>query len=394
MRRDDALPKIPRTSRLCFYVGLHYLENHNRSYHLTLETRDYQARIVGNVLDAVQDGHKSVLLESPTGAGKTVMAHLVAQELYRKYGWKTGWTAMRRHLLGQAEVDNRRLLGFEHIKYFSMFDKNPPTDVDVLVLDEGHHSASETATSLFGMVKPKLFLAMTGTPFRSDRMKLCFSRTIRDAGTRALIDAGWLAPFHQYTFEEDWTPQTVADLYLREPERWGSSVIFFLTLAECFSCQRLLQSGGVRCAVVHGGSDQEMQIAAFNRGDVSVLLNVVVLTEGFNAPQLQTVFVRPGSKGPTVQMAGRALRKHPGKPFAQIVQNAKTKWPFTKIASAEEKFVLAGDQWRRREVVPERVKAACINTILTIPDINVQLPKYLTRKRQRRRRRLYGNGVA
>jgi superfamily II DNA or RNA helicase len=359
-----------------------------------LEVRDYQQRIVANVLDAVQDGHKSVLLESPTGAGKSLMAHLVAKELYRRYGWKTGWTAMRRHLLGQAQADNRKLLGFEHVKYFSMFDKTPPTDVDVLILDEGHHSASETATTLFGMIKPKLFLAMTGTPFRSDRMKLCFSRTIRDAGTRALIDSGWLSPFHQYTFEGNWTPQMVADLYLREPERWGPSVVFFLTLAECFRCQRLLQSGGIRCEVVHGSSDQESQIAAFNRGEVPVLLNVIVLTEGFNAPQLQTVFVRPGSKGPTIQMAGRALRKHPGKPFAQIVQNAKTKWPFTKIASAEEKFVLGGDQWRRREVIPGRVKAASINTILSIPDIDVQLPKFLTHKRNKRRRRINGHGVA
>ena len=357
-----------------------------------LQVRDYQQRIVDHVVQAVEDGHKSVLIESPTGAGKTVVAHLVAKRLHEMYGWTTGWTAMRRHLLRQAEADNRRLLGFEHVKYFSMFDKTPPTDGDVLILDEGHHSASETATTLYGMVKPKLFLATTATPFRSDRMKLCFSKTIRDAGTRALIDSGWLSPFHQYTFEGDWTPQAVADLYLREPQRWGPTVVFFLTLAECFRCQGLLRSRGVRCEVVHGGSDQETQIAAFNRGNVPVLLNVVILTEGFDSPQLRTVFVRPGSKGPTIQMSGRALRKHPDKPFAQIVQNAKTKWPFAKIASPEAKFVLDDRRWRRRQAVPERVRAASTNSMLAIPKIDVQLPRYLTRNHRNRRRdrRRYG----
>jgi len=354
---------------------------------LRVQARDYQQRIVDHVVQAVEESHKSVLIESPTGSGKTVMAHLVAQKLHEKYGWTTGWTAMRRHLLTQAAADNRRLLGFPHVKYFSMFEKDPPTDIDVLVLDEGHHSASETATTLYGRVKPKLFLATTATPFRSDRMKLCFSRTIKDAGTRALIDSGWLSPFHQYTYEGDWTPKTVADLYLQDSDRWGPTVVFFLNLAACFRFQRLLQSRGVRCEVVHGGSDQEAQIAAFNRGEVPVLANVVVLTEGFDSPGLRTAFVRPGSKGPTIQMSGRALRKHPDKPFAQIVQSAKSKWPFTKIASAEAKFVLDDGQWRQRQAVPERVKAASVNTLMAIPTIDVRMPEYLARGKKRRRDR-------
>ena len=350
-----------------------------------LEVRDYQARIVERTLQAVQDGHRHVLIESPTGSGKSLMAHLIAQALHEKYGWTTGWTTMRRHLLMQAEADNRRLLGFPHVKYFSLFDKHPPTGIDVLIEDEGHHSASETSTTLYQMLKPKLFLATTATPFRTDRMKLCFSRVIRDAGIRALIDGGWLAPFHQYTFDEQWTPQVVADLYLRDRERWGKTVMYFLTLDECYQCAQVLQLAGVRCEVVHGSSDQEAQIEAFEKGEVPVLLNVVVLTEGFDSPTLKTVFVRPGSKGPTIQMAGRSLRKHPAKPFAQIVQNNHAHWPFTKVASAEAKFVLENGDWRTRASADGLVRAAHTNTLLAIPDLEVSLPQYLKRKGRRRR---------
>jgi superfamily II DNA or RNA helicase len=252
-----------------------------------------------------------------------------------------------------------------------------------LILDEGHHSASETATSVFGRIKPKLFLATTATPFRTDRMKLCFSKVIKDAGIRQLIDSGWLSPFHHYSLENDWTPQNVAQLYQADQNRWGKSVMFFLTVAECHRCAAVLRARGVTCEVVHGGSDQEAQIQAFERGEVQVLLNVVVLTEGFDAPDLQTVFIRPGSKGPTIQMAGRVLRKHPGKSFAQIVQNSRTQWPFTKIASAEAKFVQDGQGWQRRDIVPQRVTVAQANTIRAIAQSETRMPKYLARRRPR-----------
>jgi superfamily II DNA or RNA helicase len=51
-----------------------------------------------------------------------------------------------------------------------------------------------------------------------------------------------------------------------------------------------------------------------------VLANCMVLTEGFDEPTLQTVWVRRSGRGPTIQMAGRALRKCPGMAAKQIVQ--------------------------------------------------------------------------
>ena len=51
---------------------------------MRVQARDYQQRIVDHVVQAVEESHKSVLIESPTGSGKTVMAHLVAQKLHEK----------------------------------------------------------------------------------------------------------------------------------------------------------------------------------------------------------------------------------------------------------------------------------------------------------------------
>ncbi|MFA9479359.1 DEAD/DEAH box helicase [Phycisphaerales bacterium AB-hyl4] len=349
-----------------------------------LEPRDYQQRIIEQALAAVDEGHRSILIESPTGSGKTIMAHLIAQALHRRYGWRSGWTAMRRHLLHQAEADNQRLIGFEPIRYFSLFEQNPPTDFEVLIEDEGHHAASDSSASVYAKVKPKLHLATTATPFRTDQLALCFSKVIRDAGLPQLIEAGYLSPYHQYIFDGPWTPDQLARLYLEQRRRWGQSVGYFLSLDECFRCARLLREGGVRCEVVHGHSEQDRQIDAFNRGEVDVLLNVQVLTEGFNSPALKTVFARPASKGPTIQMVGRALRRHRDKPHAQVVQNTASVWPFTRIADPAAKFRYTEGRWPILQDRTPRLHAAHGNTLSAMASLDVALPRYLKRKRRRR----------
>ena len=179
----------------------------------SVESRDYQIRTADNVLKAVEEGHNHILIEAPTGSGKTVVALSIAQELYNRYGYTTGWCAMRKHLLHQAREENDRFFGLEHIKFFSMFDKNPPK-VDLLIDDEGHHSVTESSVTIFQKAAPKIHLGLTATPFRTDRMKLCFSKVVKDAGIRSLIDLGYLAPYQHYTFERPWTPENIADIYV------------------------------------------------------------------------------------------------------------------------------------------------------------------------------------
>ena len=358
------------------------------AYGRTATIGPYQHKIVERTVQAVADRHQNILIESATGSGKTLMALMAIQALHEKYGWTAGWTAMRKHLIHQAAEENKNTLNLPYVQFFSTFNDHPPEGIDILVEDEGHHSASATSVELYKTLKPKLHLGLTATPFRTDRMKLCFSTVIKDAGIRALIDQGFLAPYHQYVYHGEWDPATVAMVYLSDRERWGKSVGFFLTEDECQRCADLIREGGVRCEVVTGSSNQEEQIEAFNHGDVQVLLNMVVLTEGFDSPILKTVFIRPGSKGPTIQMGGRVFRKHADKPTAQIVQSNRSKWPFVRIASSERKFICdAGGAWEER-ANNERVRQAQRATITAIAATNVSMPQYL-KKYQKKQNMLF-----
>jgi superfamily II DNA or RNA helicase len=351
-----------------------------------LEDRDYQNRIIAKTMEAIEEGHRNIMIELATGAGKTIIAFKIAAECYNRYGWKFGWTCMRRALLHQAAMVNRDMFGYGFGHFFSTFsthlDELPA--FDLLIEDEAQHSASDTSTTLYNRLQPRVHLALTATPYRTDRVKLCFSKVIKDAGIRQLVDSGHLSPYHSYIVPDIWKPENVANLYLREPERWGKSLIFFLTLKQCYECEAYLKAAGIRCAVVEGGSPkvQESLIEQFYENKLDVLINVFVLTEGFDAPDLRTVFVRPGSKGPTVQMAGRAFRKHPDKKFAQVVQNQDTNVPFSRIASPEIKFDWdeARQTWKSIKEQRNKLLHVQMKARQAIIHSNCDMPEYIKKR--------------
>jgi superfamily II DNA or RNA helicase len=346
--------------------------------------RPYQQRIVGKALDLfLEQGMRSLLIESPTGSGKTVMALLIARALQEARDLRIGWVAMRRYLLAQAAAENEAKGIGARLTFLSMFDREPPPDLDMLIVDEAQHDAANSMAHLHQLIQPRYILGLTATPFRTDRMKLCFDKVIKDAGIHPLIQDGYLSQYHHYTLP-DYAPDTVAEFYLRDRQRWGKSIMYFQNLRQCCAADALLKRAGVRSDVVTGSSDRQGQLSAFEAGDLDVLLNCVVLVEGFDCPALRTVFCRPSCKGPTIQMCGRVLRRHPELPFKQIVQCRRTKWPFVRTASAALQYAWVDGDWRTLEANPH-INTISARTLCALAQIQVELPVYVQRRLDRRR---------
>ena len=354
-----------------------------------VEPRAYQRRIVaqaaallaGEALAAdgsAEPAARSVLIESPTGSGKTVMGLLLARVLQDRFGVRTGWAAMRRNLLAQTAAENEsKRLGVEPLHTISMFDRDPPRDVDLLIVDEAQHDAASSMAHLHNTLRPRWIVGLTATPFRSDRIKLCFDHVLRDAGIHRLIQDGYLSGYDHWTIPE-FSAASVAECYLREAERWGKSLLFFRTLAECRACEQRLRAAGVRCELVTGSSDREAQLERFRGGQTPVLINCMVLTEGFDSPDLQTVFCRDSSKGPTVQMCGRAFRRCPTIAAKNIVQSRLTAWPFPKIATPRLQWLWQAGEWRSLTLNPQ-INAVSGRVRLAISRTEVRLPEMLRR---------------
>lgn len=345
----------------------------------TLEPRPYQMRITTKARDMflghykdentgdLQKPMRSILIESPTGSGKTSMALLSCRMLQHTMpDLVVGWVAMRRNLLAQAERENHeKSIGVQNIHFISMFDKSPDVLIEarkqgkkvLVVSDEAQHDAANSMAHLHNVVEPDYILGMTATPFRTDRVKLCFDKIIKDAGIHALIQDGYLSQYEHYTIS-DWQPRTVADTYLRDPKRWGKSIFYFKNVQECYELAQILRSSGVMCDVVTGDTDCESQLEAFRSGVYPCLINCMKLTEGFDEPALETAWVRPSRKGPTMQMGGRVFRKHPEAKrdpkyaVKRIVQSKDSKWPFIRTALPVQQYSWQEDTWLSLTVNP------------------------------------------
>lgn len=311
---------------------------------LKLESREYQQRIVGKTLHLLNTEADSVLIESPVGSGKTAMALMAAMPFAEK-GWKIGWAAMRRNLLKQVKEEAVRIGYPFPITTISMFDKNAPP-VDLLVVDEAQHDPTASMETVHSKAKPKKIIGLTATPQRRDRVNLCFQRTVNDASIGELIRMGYLSHYMHYTLPE-YAPASVADFYVDHQEKWGKSLIFFRTLAECNQCVAQLKSRGLNdVELITGSSDRDTQLEQFADGRTRVVISMMVLAEGFDAPSLQTVFIRPSSRNPAIQMGGRVLRKYENLQFKNIVQDPSTHWPFTRTAQATYQYRWEANEWR------------------------------------------------
>ncbi len=351
-----------------------------------VQPRPYQQRIVAKAVEQFTSRDlRSILLESPTGSGKTVMGLLIAKALQEQLGLKVGWVAMRRYLLSQAEEENRARGIHVEAKYISMFDRDPPTGLDLLVIDEAQHDAAHSMAVLHQVIQPRYILGLSATPFRADRVKLCFDSVIKDAGIQTLIQDGYLSGYHHYTIP-NYTSDEVVKFYLRDREKWGRTILYFHTLDQAFRANQLLVEAGVRAEVVTGSSDRDQQLEDFRAGRIEVLTNCMLLAEGFDCPELRTVFVRPSCKGVTIQMAGRVLRKHPSEPIKQIVQCTRTRWPFQRTARADQAFTWTEDTWRSL-TVNTKLQEVNGKMLQTLARIEVQLPAMLTRRAGGRHRR-------
>jgi superfamily II DNA or RNA helicase len=346
-----------------------------------LEHRDYQDRVVHRVIGHFEAGDRTVMIESPTGSGKTIMGLRVLQHFERDRGLRANWVSMRRNLLAQVTQANERFFGLRNLRVVSMFDPAPPP-ADITVVDEAQHDAAASCIHIHEASRSRFILGMSATPYRTDTLKLAFKRVVKDAGLHRLIQDGWLCPYQHWAIEE-YSVRSVSETYLREPDRWGKCVVFLPTVLDCHFFALRLAMDHHHCEVVSAETDREAQLDAFDRGEFNVVANVAILNEGFDCPDLQTVFVRDASRLPTIQMAGRGFRRAPGKTHCNIVQSVRAGWQFTRTARPQSSHARRDNRWLSLEG-SDVVDRTVSETARRIAVVDVRLPAFLTRKRGRK----------
>ena len=283
--------------------------------------RPYQQAAV----DALQNGD---LLVMPTGVGKTItLAEFVSNR--SQAGERCLWVAHRAELVSQAS-NALRAAWLEPelnvwVRSIQELRRNGGPKADWLIWDEAHHAVSDDWSQLRTAQYPEAkVIGASATPERGDGRGLAgiFNRIVEPIKTREAIEQGYLVPARTLRPDRPLGPGELAQDPLEAYAQFANSkkaIIFApsVELAIQWAC-RLRDGLGIPAFALWGDmplADRLDKLESFRMGKVRVLVNVEILTEGTDIPDVECVVLARGfgTTGGYLQAVGRGLRPSPGK---------------------------------------------------------------------------------
>ena len=218
--------------------------------------------------------------------------------------------------------------------------KFPKDYFSTIIIDEAHHAISDSYQVILQHFSGANVLGVTATPDRGDKKNLgqIFDSLAYEYTLPQAIKEGYLTPIRALTIPikidmtgvgmsaGDYKPGDIAtalDPYLNqiasemEKHCKNRKTVVFLPLVKTSQKFRdILNSHGFRAAEVNGMSaDREQVLQDFANNKYNVLCNSMLLTEGWDCPDVDCVIVLRSTKVRALycQMVGRGTRLAPGK---------------------------------------------------------------------------------
>jgi DNA repair protein RadD len=333
-----------------------------------MQLRPYQEEIVLKARSLMQQGVKSMLIQSPTGSGKTLLtAHMLGTAARKQMA---SWFIVHRRELVKQSIKAFGEVGVNHGVISANFfeDLRHPIQIasiqtlarryhkltppKLVIWDECHHIAAGTWAKIRASLPNAFHIGLTATPQRLDGAGLrdFFSEIIHGPSVEWLIENGYLAPYRIFapggvsmagvhTRMGDFVRsemQTAIDKptitgdaikHYRKLSEGKRAVVFCVSIEHSKHVVQQFLAEGINAAHVDGETDpieRDNTLRRFERGEIKILSNVELFGEGFDLPSLETLIcLRPTqSLSLWLQMCGRVLRPSPGKTEAIILDHA------------------------------------------------------------------------
>lgn len=295
------------------------------------------------------------LLVIPTGGGKTYTAVKSINRLYdsnvlSKDKDKVFWVAHRKELLIQAEktfskysktmqIDNICGENVHLLMLSEMQSRIDDIDLKIVVIDEAHHGAANSYKKIFDRNNIGV-LGLTATPTRHDGKPLEFEKESYSIGFPDLVKRGIILKPTIHTIEGETLSINDIDNDLEElnTASRNDKIINSLLKNTDIYCKVIVYVGTIKHAedlynilidtdltshyqsisFIAGNSNSRNQdrtsfIEEEKLYDRSILVNVQVLTEGYDDPKVNTVVMATPTKSKLyyMQAMGRAIRLNP-----------------------------------------------------------------------------------
>lgn len=346
-----------------------------------LKLRPYQREAIDATYAAWGSGMRRPAIELPTGLGKTVIFATMADEWIRADDNPDAvlvlvhrdelatQAAEKIHMVnpdlsvgivkaGRNDVDAQVIIGSVQTLARESRRRQLPR-IGLVIVDEAHHGAADSYIKILehvGAFKDlplggAFAVGVTATMSRNDTRGLgrVWQGIVYQKDIPYGIENGYLTDVRGFGVTVDGLDLSavaksggdyqdgalgdalaqcgagavIAQKYREHaPDRQG--VLFAPTVATATQFAEDFNAAGIPTEVITGSTPREDRALAYKRtraGDTQVLANCMVLTEGFDMPQLScAVLARPTtSQALYVQMVGRVLRPHPGKTDALVL---------------------------------------------------------------------------
>ena len=354
-----------------------------------------QKRVLQKLKETRINGNKKGLVISATGTGKTYLAAMDIKQFFEinsntenklfKINDKKSKTsnikflfiAHREELLENAinvfskilKIDKNefgRIYGglkeidksiiFASIQSLrNCYNEFKPSFFDYVIVDEFHHSMSDSYLKTLSYFNPKFLLGLTATPKRMDGkdiLSLCDYNVVDEIGIKEALEEDLIVPFHyfginDYTINYDNIPykngkynekillenlllNTRTDYIVKKINKFGfdgdelSAVAFCQNIEHAFFMKEEFSKKGYKSAVItaNTSSNERSEILEkFKNKKIEILCVVDILNEGIDIPTINLLlFLRPTMSSTIfIQQIGRGLRKAKNKDFVTII---------------------------------------------------------------------------
>ena len=338
--------------------------------------RGYQQEMLDRLYVA-WNRYRSVMVQMPTGTGKTVLMGEVIRrkmaEVRRKKSDGILIVAHRRELLDQIRgtvkyfgIDmEKEHLVVESIQKLSrlMSDgrskmEDVPFSPSLVIIDEAHHALAKTYRGLWERWPEAKVLGLTATPCRlsGEAFTDLFDVLLQSWSIQTFIDKGWLSDFEYVSAAPD-NPllekvhglskrgadgdyqtkemvsvmdceESIAHLYRTYAAFAGGKkgIVYAINREHAVHIAGYYAERGVRCAVIDSKTPAKERadlVLAYRQNQINTLVNVDIFGEGFDVPEVEFIqLARPTlSLSKYLQQVGRGMRISKGKEAVTILDN-------------------------------------------------------------------------
>ena len=333
---------------------------------------DYQEDMKERIEKALRL-HRSVMAQMPTGTGKTYLLTADIDSFVSNNPKENVWiVAHRRELVSQIDETVRKFHSYSASNTSSLLSSVKAMSIQwlmrhydeieeepgMIVIDEAHHALAKTYKEMWERFPKAKFLGLTATPCRLNGKGFTdlFDVLVQSWSVPEFISKGRLATYDFVSIKTDGVTQRLIDslqkrgadgdyqnkemdmllnkkpsierLY-RSLEEFGKDrkgIVYAINISHAQKITKLYQEHGVKAIAIDSktpATERQQDIEAFKKGDIQVLVNVDIFSEGFDCPDMEFVqLARPTlSLAKYLQMVGRGLRVAKGKKNCVIIDN-------------------------------------------------------------------------